>query len=140
MDASKMSQPSVSNQATPGMYDWQDLRWPQAERKVFKLPTTNLPSFSTARPERAALHGHGHDDVRIVQPRLSRKEVSMTRIILLRSRMSAKVCAAERGAEFLTQSGETRREVSGPSGSTEGESRRGKEHAREAGVIRRRLR
>jgi hypothetical protein len=51
-----------------------------------------------------------------------------------------KSCAAERAAEFLTQSGETRREVSGPSGSPEGESRRGKEHAREAGVTRRRLR
>ena len=47
---------------------------------------------------------------------------------------AGKLCAAERGAEYLTQSGETRREVSGPSGSPEGESRRGKQHAREAGV------
>jgi len=53
---------------------------------------------------------------------------------------AGKLCAAERGAESLTQSGETRREVSGPSGSPEGESWRGKEHAREAGVTRRRLR
>jgi Reverse transcriptase (RNA-dependent DNA polymerase) len=51
-----------------------------------------------------------------------------------------KSCAAERGAESLTESGETRREVSGPSGLPEGESQRGKQHAREAGVTRRRLR
>ena len=47
-------------------------------------------------------------------------------------------CAAERDAESLTQSGGTRREVPGSSGSPEGKSQRGKEHAREAGVTRRR--
>ena len=52
----------------------------------------------------------------------------------------ARGCAAERGAEYLIQSGEVRKETSGPSDSPEGESWRGKEHIGEAGATRRRLR
>jgi N-terminal domain of reverse transcriptase len=37
VDASRTSQSSVSNQATPGMYVWEDLPWTKVERKVFKL-------------------------------------------------------------------------------------------------------
>jgi RNA-directed DNA polymerase len=37
VDASNTSETSVSNQVLPEMYDWQDLPWPQVERKVFKL-------------------------------------------------------------------------------------------------------
>ena len=44
-----------------------------------------------------------------------------------------KGCAAERGAESLTQSGGTWRNVPGSSGLPEGESKRGKGHARKAG-------
>jgi len=47
-------------------------------------------------------------------------------------------CAAERGVESLTQSGGTRRIVPGSSGSPEGESRRGQQHARKAGATGRR--
>src|SRR5579884_2534652 len=43
------------------------------------------------------------------------------------------VCAAGRGAESLAQPGGTRRDVPGPSGLPEGESRREQQHAREAG-------
>src|SRR6266849_6395021 len=43
---------------------------------------------------------------------------------------AVKVCAAGRGAESLAQPGGTRRDVPGPSGLPEGESQRGKEHAR----------
>src|SRR6266404_2209849 len=32
-----MSQTSVSNRDDPGMYDWQGIPWPQAERKLHKL-------------------------------------------------------------------------------------------------------
>ena len=51
---------------------------------------------------------------------------------------AVKVCATERGVESLTQSGGTRRNVLGSSGSPEGESRRGQQHAREAGATGRR--
>src|SRR5450755_1527747 len=37
VEASRTSQSSVSNQATPGMYVWEDLPWTKVERKVFKL-------------------------------------------------------------------------------------------------------
>jgi RNA-directed DNA polymerase len=37
VDASNASESSVSNQALPGMYDWQQVPWATAERKVFKL-------------------------------------------------------------------------------------------------------
>ena len=50
-----------------------------------------------------------------------------------------KACAAGRGAESLTQSGEVRREASGSSDLPEGESRRGQEHVGEAGAIGRRV-
>jgi RNA-directed DNA polymerase len=32
-----MSQTSVSNRDSPGMYDWQEIPWPQVERKLHKL-------------------------------------------------------------------------------------------------------
>ena len=50
----------------------------------------------------------------------------------------AKVCAAGRGVESLTQSGEVRRNTSGPSDSPEDESQRGKEHVGKARGIGRR--
>src|SRR5262249_47984156 len=61
--------------------------------------------------------------------------------IISRSRepYEAKVCAAVRGTESLTQSREVRREASGPSDSPEGESQRGQEHVGKAGGTRRRL-
>src|SRR5262245_14703797 len=37
VDASSPSETSVSNQPQAGMYDWQDLCWPEIERQVFKL-------------------------------------------------------------------------------------------------------
>ena len=49
-----------------------------------------------------------------------------------------KLCAAGRGVESLTQSGEVRRNTSGPSDSPEDESWRGKEHVGKAGVTGRR--
>src|SRR4030095_11942782 len=60
-------------------------------------------------------------------------------ISLSREPYEAKVCAAVRGTESLTQSREVRRETSGPSDSPKGESRRGQEHVGKAGGIRRRL-
>src|SRR5262249_15688604 len=60
-------------------------------------------------------------------------------ISLSREPYEAKVCAAGRGAESLTQSGEVRRETSGSSDLPEGESRRGQEHVGEAGAIGRRV-
>ena len=60
-------------------------------------------------------------------------------ISLSREPDEAKVCAAGRGAESLTQSGEGRREASGSSDLPEGESRRGQEHVGEAGAIGRRV-
>jgi hypothetical protein len=51
---------------------------------------------------------------------------------------AGKACAAGRGVESLTQSGEVRRNTSGPSDSPEDESRRGKEHVGKARGIGRR--
>jgi hypothetical protein len=45
-----------------------------------------------------------------------------------------KLCAAGRAAGFLTQSGEVRRNTSGPSDLPENESRREKEHVGKAGI------
>src|SRR6266852_5084777 len=60
-------------------------------------------------------------------------------ISLSREPYEAKVCAAVRGTESLTQSREVRRETSGPSDLPEGESWRGQEHVGKAGGTRRRL-
>jgi hypothetical protein len=64
-------------------------------------------------------------------------QVQMDELFALLS--AVKECAAGRGAESLTQSGEVRRETSGSSDLPEGESRRGQEHAGEAGAIGRRV-
>jgi hypothetical protein len=50
----------------------------------------------------------------------------------------SKGCAAGRDVDSLTQSGEVRRNTSGPSDSPEDESRRGKEHVGKARGIGRR--
>jgi hypothetical protein len=50
-------------------------------------------------------------------------------------RYELKACDAVCDVESLTESGEVRRNTSGPSDLPEGESRRGKEHVRKAGDI-----
>lgn len=82
------------------------------------------------------LHRHCHD---VKTARDKRQKGANDRSQIAEEPDELKVCAAEREAQSLTESGEVRRNTSGPSDLPEGESQRGKEHVGEAGIIRRRL-
>src|SRR5262245_64729083 len=86
--------------------------------------------YTGTQRTRKAVHGEGSVELaKWIFPIIS----------LAREPYEVKVCAAGRGAESLTQSGEVLREASGSSDLPKGESRRGQEHVGEAGAIGRRV-
>jgi hypothetical protein len=90
VEATSTSQTSVSTQVAPGMYDWQTRRWPTIERKVFKLQRRIYRA--SQRGDRTWWRCTGTvTTTSIVQPRSTQRQVSVPRMVPLRSRMSAKV-------------------------------------------------
>ena len=85
MESSTTSKSSVSNQVHPGMYDGQEIPWPLVERKIHKLQRRIYRASPRARQQpfcpRTVMMTYRR------QASLSRREVSVTRRVSLRSRM-----------------------------------------------------